>query len=198
MILKFDHISYIGLRKEKDAIVKKITNPLFTENALFNLNIKKTLMKKYQEDHDLIFDNGVYPTEYIFYDEVNNQSRISLTEGIVYGAYSNKINAVTFLRTIFGNKVEEEDGCIKCNMKGILDKRDYLLVLDYTDSSCQSFLDDSGYGVITLVTNSIIDTIPIDGICTPTEKICVNGKEIEVCFTRSDSVNVIFEIIRFV
>lgn len=37
---------------------------------------------------------------------------------------------------------------------------------------------------------------PVDGICTSTEELKVNEKKLEICFTKSDSTDVIFEIIR--
>lgn len=196
MIVKFDHISYIEERSQEHNIIKKKGKPVFKEINLRNLSIKSKLMKKNQATHDLYFYESDFPMEYIFYDYVNRKSDIFLKDGKVYGLYSNKKNAIDFLIGIFGEKVQENDDEIICNMKGILDKQDYILILRKTESTCASFLDDSGYGVLTLVTSSKFSKIPDDGICTETEMLEINGKELDICFTRSESTNVIFEIIK--
>ena len=53
-----------------------------------------------------------------------------------------------------------------------------------------------GYGTIALITNEIFTTKPEDGICTEHDVLRVNNRDLDICFTRSDSVNIIFEIIK--
>lgn len=101
-----------------------------------------------QDDHDLYFYEEDYPTEYIFYDSVNKQSGINLVDNTVYAKYLNKQRAIDFLKGIFGNKVIEENDKLVCNMKGILDKKDYILVLERTIEPMATYLDNSGYGIV--------------------------------------------------
>ena len=70
MIVKFDHISYIELRENKEILLQEKGTPVFKEELLRNLDIKKSLMRIPQENHDLYFYEGDYPIEYLFYDEV--------------------------------------------------------------------------------------------------------------------------------
>ena len=90
MIIKFDHISFVCSRINKEQILKNKGEPLFKEISLKNLEIKKILMHVPQDDHDLYFYEEDYPTEYIFYDSVNEQSGIKLVDNIVYAKYLNK------------------------------------------------------------------------------------------------------------
>lgn len=146
MIVKFDHISYVDLRKNKRLILEEKGAPVFREELLYNLDIKKSLMRIPQDNHDLYFYEEGYPTEYLFYDEVKKQSQIQLIDDTIYGHYFDKERAIDFLKGIFGNKVIENEGIITCNMKGILDKRDYILILEKCSEVIDSRLDDGGYG----------------------------------------------------
>ena len=152
MIVKFDHISFVESRKEKDKILRDKGVPLFVEQSLKNLSIKNELMQVVQSNHDLYFYGDDYPTEYIFYDEVERHGNIKLEEEVLYGHYSNKKLALEFLKGIFGSKVAEDVEAIRCNMKGILDKRDYMLILEKSDNSTEAYIDNGGYGVAELVT----------------------------------------------
>lgn len=198
MIVKFDHISYVDLRKNKRLILEEKGAPVFREELLYNLDIKKSLMRIPQDNHDLYFYEEGYPTEYLFYDEVKKQSQIQLIDDTIYGHYFDKERAIDFLKGIFGNKVIENEGIITCNMKGILDKRDYILILEKCSEVIDSRLDDGGYGGggIALVSSSRFAVEPVDGLCTSAEELKVNGKNLEICFTKSASTDVIFEIIR--
>ena len=187
VIIKFDHVSFVCARSDKNKVLMNKGEPSFKEIGLKNLKIKKSLMHMAQQDHDLYFFEDGYPTEYIFYDAVNSQSRIELVDNVLYGKYMNKQKAIDFLKGIFGEKVTEEGDNIVCNMRGIIDKNDYMLI---------PWLDDSGYGIVTLVNNVRFTKKPVDGICTDYEVLKVNGKELEICFTKSNSTNIIFEIIK--
>jgi hypothetical protein len=195
MIIKFDHISYIAERKEKSRLCKKLGTPYFIEEKKPNLNIKKDLMRCWQGDHDLFFYSENLPVEYIFYDNVVSRSTIEVKQKTVYGSYYNENAALQFLRGLFGEKVRISDGVIECNMKGILDKCDRMLVLRGGQKVDEAYLDDGGYGVATIMVNKKFSLIPEDGVCTDCEQIEINGKLMEVCFTKSASTNMIFEII---
>ena len=196
VIIKFDHVSFVCARSDKNKVLMNKGEPSFKEIGLKNLKIKKSLMHMAQQDHDLYFFEDGYPTEYIFYDAVNSQSRIELVDNVLYGKYMNKQKAIDFLKGIFGEKVTEEGDNIVCNMRGIIDKNDYMLILEKTTESIIPWLDDSGYGIVTLVNNVRFTKKPVDGICTDYEVFKVNGKELEICFTKSNSTNIIFEIIK--
>lgn len=198
MIVKFDHISYICDRRQKQELLADKGIPNFEERNLQNLHIKKALMGKWQSTHDLYFYEGGFPTEYIFYDTVHQKSKVRVDENKIYGQYADKEKALDFLRGIFGKQVQEYGSEIICNMKGVLDKRDYILVLQNTDGGCQAFLDDSGYGIPALIVSSSFSKQPLDGICTEAERITVNGRNMEICFTKSDATNIILEMITIV
>ena len=194
MIIKFDHITYIAGRSDKDEILKGLGEPEFSEEKLPNLEIKKGLMRRALPDHDLYFYGKSYPTEYIFYDETGDESGIELVGETVYGSYSDIDGAVAFLEGIFGRKVSCEDGIITCSMKGVLDKRDYPLVLKKADDT-EAFADDRGYGVAAIIVNSDIAS-PAGCICTDHETLTVNGKELDICFLKSESTDIIFELVK--
>lgn len=200
MIVKFDHISFIGAREEKNEILRDKGMPVFKEEALTNLATKKKLMRWQQTDHDLYFFKGDYPVEYIFYNNVKKQDheQIRLINNTIYGHYSGKKKAIEFLKGIFGNRVVEEDAIIKCNMKGILDKRDYNLVLEATEMPIEAYLDNSGYGVAAVIGNSELMKISNDGVCTKPGILKVNGKDLEIRFMSSRYTDIIFEIIRII
>lgn len=197
MILKFDHLSYICERNKKKVVIQNEGEPTICEIDLPNLNIKKKLMKNPQDNHDLLYYEKDYPIEYIFYDTIAGDTNVRFCDDIVYGVYYDLQLAYEFLQGIFGRKVEVDNNKLVCNMRGVLDKKDYLLVLEYSSEKFESYLDDGGYGVITLISNSKINATPIEGICTEIEGTVVNGKKIDVCFLKPNSLNIIFEVIQF-
>lgn len=195
MIIKFDHITYVASREQRETLTASRKGLMFQENDLANLDIKAALMQYPQEGHDLYFYDDVIPTEYIFYDRVGKETSVSIRDGIVHGSYFDKEGAIDFLTGIFGRKVESLDEVIRCNMKGILDRKDYWLELRPGDCKLSPFLDGKGYGTIAVITNVPFHIVPYDGECTAHDTLCVNNKLLDICFTRSDSVDVIFEII---
>lgn len=195
MIVKFDHISYVASREQKKALTASRKGLVFQENNLENLGIKAALMQYPQKGHDLYFYDEAIPTEYIFYDRVGKETSVFIRDGVVHGSYFNKEGAVNFLTGIFGRKVEILDEMIRCNMKGILDKKDYWLELRPGNSKTLPFLDEEGYGAIAVITNTPFHTVPHDGECTARGTLCVNNKLLDICFTRSESMDVIFEIV---
>lgn len=196
MIIKFDHISFIASRKDREKLTKNLGEPTFVERNLPNIGIKCKLMRSEMKDHDLYFYDGGYPTEYIFYDSTFEESRIQLIDDVVYGHYSDLKRAQSFLVDIFGSKVFVENEKICCNMGGVLDRRDYWLVLCPEEHLQKGYLDSAGYGVVTIVMNNAYEKVPEDGVCTEYEKLTVNGRELEIKFAQSDSTDMIFEILR--
>lgn len=196
MILKFDHISYIEARKKKNMILLENEKPNFVELGLKNIKNKFSLMQGSCLDHDLYFYGGGYPTEFIFYDVVGADTDIVKKNDVIYGRYNDKENAIDFLKGIFGNNVSDDDGVIKCNMRGVLDKKDYMLFLTKSDKMFETYLNSAGYGVAAVIVNSTFTRKPKDGICTEAECLSINNKDMEICFTKSMSTNIIFEIIK--
>lgn len=195
MIMKFDHISYVAPRERKEELTASRKGLVFCENNLDNLAIKAALMQYPQKGHDLYFYDETIPTEYIFYDHVGKETSLFIRDGIVYGSYFDKKGAVDFLTGIFGRKMEILDDVIRCNMKGVLDKKDYWLELRPGNSKNPPFLDGGGYGTIAVITNVPFHVVPYDGECTAHGMLCVNNRLLDICFTRSDSVDVIFEMV---
>ncbi len=141
VIIKFDHISYVAPRKCKEEILDQKEGLIFQEHNLTNLEIKFELMQFPQKSHDLYFYDEFIPTEYIFYDDVGDETTVCIEDGVVYGYYFDKEKAVDFLMGIFGRKVEILNDAIKCNMKGVLDKKDYWLELKPCDRKKPVWLD---------------------------------------------------------
>ncbi len=196
MVIKFDHISYVLDKRKKQDVLNSLGEPVFSEIDLENISIKKQLMHSFFDSHDLYFFEGDYPTEYIFYDEVNGVSTIQKEDNVIYGSYSDIEQAKAFLTALFGKKVSEDGELLKCNMKGVLDSRDYPLVLEYSDNLAEPYLDDEGYGIVTVLVNSEPKSFPDGCIYTQKEALVVNGKQLEICFAKSLYTNIIFEIIK--
>lgn len=198
MIIKFDHISYVEEKQFREVLFdrRKIKEFSFAELGLRNINIKKELMRNWQEDHDLYFcENGCsFPIEYIFYTTVGNATNVTIKEDVIEGNYKTKEGACLFLESIFGKKCISVGNKIICNMRGILDKQDFLLELSpgYNDTV---FLDDKGGGTVALITNSPYKMNNKNITFTGYEKLTVNDRNLNICFVRSDEINIIFELI---
>ncbi|MCR5688482.1 MAG: hypothetical protein K6G58_10735 [Lachnospiraceae bacterium] len=194
MIVKFDHITYVAPRQEKDSILRGLPEPDFFEEGLRNLEGKLGLMKNPADDHDLYFFGSGYPTEYIFYDKVGEQSLIKLEDGTVFGRYSDREGAKDFLEGVLGCSVTEEDGKLVCSMKGVLDRNDYPLILTEASDGFTAYADDCGYGVPALIVND--GHTVRNRTCTEGERLTVGGKELEICFASSPVCDIIFELIK--
>lgn len=195
MIVKFDHITYVANRSDKAEVLPKDREATFVEAGLRNMDIKQELMKNRQADHDLYYYDDVIPVEYIFYNETAEEGGIERRDNCFYAHYSDFDRAVSFLTGIFGKKVSISGEEIHCNMKGILDKQDIMLILVKGENKVETYLDKKGYGVATLINNGKFNKVPEDGYCTEHEQITVHNRELDICFTGSDSVDIIFEII---
>lgn len=196
MIVKFDHISFIAERGCKDSLLSGSGEPVFEEINLKNISIKEDLMRRPQPDHDLYFYDDDIPVEYIFYDEVVEQGKIKIQDGKIYGLCNDLIIAGEYLKSLFGEKsVCTRENEIICSMKGILDKKEYILVLESSSEDVFPYLDDGGYGVIALIVNKDYDA-SVDWIITDQERVTVNSRDLDIRFMRSASTNVIFELIR--
>lgn len=196
MILKFDHISYIASKSCKKSILQDKGIPSFAEESLINIDSKLALMKNPQSNHDLYFFAENYPVEYIFYDKIERKSSILFDEDIVYAHYCNKEKTIEFFKCIFGDNVCTEEKTLKINMKGVLDKRDYYLVLKEKEEYFETYVDDGGYGVIAIVCNTFDCNFPSDVIYTKGETLNVNNRQLEISFLKSHCVDIIFEIIK--
>ncbi len=198
MIIKLDHITFVSQRSQKESILNSAGGKLaFSEENLRNLNIKRGWMKRNQDTHDLFYYEDNWPTEYVFYDEVEARESCELSSDVLHGSYNDKDEAALFLKALFGDKKVHEDGDeIVCNMRGILDKRDYLLILRKKEKPEPIYLDMQGYGCICLMSN----TSGFDQIrgcnCTESEDLRVNGRNLDICFLTHKSVDMIFEIIK--
>lgn len=193
MILKFDHISYVTDRKKKAQILKNLKQPLFKEINLRNMNNKALLMELPQENHDLYYFDDDIPIEYIFYDNVKGKSGVSIENGTIVGHYNNLEKAYGLMNGLFPGKVSYDNSVIMCNLSGVLDKKDFFLKLLYEPRLFKDrvTLDTEGYGEIALIHKGIRANTSSE------EKLIVNGKELHISFVYSESVDIIFELIRF-
>lgn len=199
MIYKFDHITLVASRNSKEETLLHGFNCKFKELSLPNANNKARLMQNKQLSHDLYFyeDEKLYwTTEVILYDYVGENTGIKIENNCVWGSYSDLHFAYDFLATIFGKaKVTIDKEIITCNLKGVLDCKDYILKL-LPNENCDVYLDSAGYGVITLFTNTIKIESRSDILLTEYESVGVNGKLLQICFAKSKYVNIIFEFIK--
>ena len=195
MVFKFDHISYITSRSNKQAILCNKGEPLFKEINLKNIENKLSMMQQKQVDHDLYFFEEELPTEYIFYDSVFGDSKITVRNGCIYGYYSDMEETVKYLETFFPGKIIIHNDVIKCNMRGVIDKCDYYLILVYepTIRMQKNFLDKKGYGVPAIIYDG--NTSNVD-YCTEERELIVNGKKMYIRFASSQYTNIVIELIR--
>ncbi len=197
MIIKFDHISYVAERSFADSILKKCGEPMFSETGLRNPTVKNALMRYPQHDHDLYFFDKDIPVEYILYDKIGEPGDIRVIDDRIHGKYTDINKAAAFLESLFGKRNVAVNGdLVECNMKGVIDRRDYFLVLSKSEKDdITSFLDDGGYGIPALIVNKDINDI-VNGNITEREHLEVNGKDLVLCFARSMYTNVIIEMIK--
>lgn len=197
MIIKFDHISYIQSRVARQETPERHGEPSFKEEGLENPAIKKALMESWQKDHDLYYYVGSLPVEHIFYDKVHAGESLVRDGDAFHGKYSSKSKAAAFLQSLFPNGVSCQGDDILCNMKGVLDKRDFYLILHQQKGHIgRPSLDTRGYGVPAVVAKGWAGC-PVEGaVVTSYEAVRVNGVDMEICFAASDAVNVIFEVIK--
>ena len=197
MIIKFDHISYVAERSPVNGILKECGEPVFSEEGLRNPTVKNALMRYPQQDHDLYFFDKDIPVEYILYDKIGEPGDIRVIDDRIHGKYTDIHKAAGFLESLFGKRSVNINGDqIECNMKGVIDRRDYILVLSRSEKDdITPFLDDGGYGIPALIVNKDINDI-VNGTCTEREHLEVNGKDLVLCFARSMYTNVIIEMIK--
>lgn len=197
MIYKFDHISLVASREEWDGILFNDIKYKFSELNLPNADNKKRLLQYVQSSHDMYFyeDEKMYwPTEVILYDHVGEDTEVKIENNFIFGKYTDLHSALESLVSIFGKaKVVVENDILICNLKGVLDSKDYILKLLPSDN-CNVYLDSAGYGVMSFFSNII--TVNKTGVVqTKYDDIVVNGNLLKVCFVKSNYVNVIFEFI---
>lgn len=76
MIIKFDHIAYTCQKKDKEKVFGSLKNykPVFMEEGVENLIIKKQLMSNWQENHDISLweASEMLPIEITAYDMTKN------------------------------------------------------------------------------------------------------------------------------
>ena len=199
MIYKVDHISFVESRDRRTKVLLKKNNYKFKEQNLLNVDTKKSLMMYNQLSHDLFFyedENMYWPTEVILYDRVGKDTEVTIENNCVCGRYGNLDSAIDFLSLTFGKaKVKVEGNVLTCNIKGVLDRKDYILKL-FPNDDCKVYLDSAGYGTIALFANTIKD-IPQSGVLqTKYESITVNQNLLQVCFVKCCDINIIFEFIK--
>lgn len=195
MILKFDHISFVASRDDVGMVLADKGEPVFKEIRLRNIVNKFPLMRGKSVNHDMYFyDRGGIPTEYIFYDAVYGQSQITISSTIINGHYKEETKAVDFLSSIFRNRVYVDQGKIKCKVSGIMDKKDYEVVLTQEKNYFEerNYLDTHGYGVAAILYQGEMNK----DYWTEENQLIVNGKNLFISFAACDSVDLIFEMIR--
>lgn len=155
MIVKFDHITYVAKREDREeelsAWQKKGWRIKFSEEDLINVPAKKTLMKNRGKTHDLYFleKENEMNTELIFYDRASKGPALEIKENYIY-AKSKDLGKTKLIVKEVGGKVSEISDRSKrliCNMKGVLDKEDFWLVVEKAVELDDIYLDTWGGGV---------------------------------------------------
>lgn len=199
MIYKVDHISLVESRNKWESALFQDIKYKFKEQNLLNIDVKKDLMMYNQVSHDLYFyedENMYWPTEIILYDQVGKCTEVTIENDCVCGRYGDLDSAIEFLTMFFGKaKVKLEGELLICNIKGVLDRKDYILKLLPKDD-CNVYLDSAGYGTITLFANTIKDVSKNGVFQTKYEGIVVNNNLLQICFVKCDHINIIFEFIK--
>ena len=202
MIIRFDHVTYVEDRSRKeDLLIRKKINGwkiYFFEEALKNIPTKKKLMKFPDETHDIYFmkkENNIN-TEVIFYNRVNVFDQIKVQDNIIY-AGSNNLEETEQVIKKLGGKGERSGDTFRGNLKGILDKKDYIIIFQKKKNT-EAWLDNQGYGCITLLVDSIEKVgarFKTDFFYSVEEELKVNSQFLNIAFVKSKSTDLIFELI---
>lgn len=202
MIIRFDHITYVEDRNRKEELLMwKKSNGWemhFFEDSLQNIPTKKKLMKFPDETHDIYFmkkENNIN-TEVIFYNRVSVFDQIKVQNNIIH-AGSNNLEETERIIKKLGGKGERRGDTFQANLKGILDKKDYIIIFQKKENA-EAWLDNQGYGCITLLIDSIEKVgarFKTDFFYSEEEELKVNSQSLNIAFVKSKSTDLIFELI---
>lgn len=207
MIVKFDHITYIAAQKEKKLVLNKFRNgkQLFQEIGKENPKEKFRLMRKQQSFFDMyFFHEEALPVEVLFYDQVffNNDLFVKFQRSTIYAQSSDLLACRKIFNLIGFKDLDINREYLKCNIKGIFDKRDFWLVVEKTENIELPYLDDHGYGCIAFLVNDLEKIIQAANIMEETEiftepeDMLVNGRNLQISFCRWKILNIIIEFIQ--
>lgn len=204
MILKFDHITYVESRENKKEILHYFRENgyqyKFEEKSMVNFPAKKSLMNLNQETHDIYyFEQGeALPVELILYAITGRDSNVAKDGKSIYVSGRNALSIIDCMHKLgFGFSVwDRERDIVRCNIKGMLDRQDYWLVINLKKERDEVFLDNRGYGCITFLVKSFKDLCNWRGqgnyLSEPAE-VCVNRKKLQVVFYKNVNIDIFFE-----
>lgn len=205
-IIRFDHISYIAANKDKEKVFMRFADHFadkklkFSEIGIENLDSKKLLMcRKDQKTHDLyFFEGGGLDIEVILYNEISGKSKVRLGSDTIYASCMN-LEAIAACFQKIGIAEEKRRGQeIVYNLKGWLGKQNIYLEIQEHVKSREAYLDDEGFGCVTLLVDSLSGLEEISdskNLVTKAERITINKRQLDVCFWKNTELNIIFEFI---
>lgn len=201
MIVRFDHITYVDERCKKIYLHKWEDNGWevqFSEEKLKNIETKKKLMKYPEDDHDLYFmkKQGNINTELIFYERVNLPTQISVQGRKVFAGCRSLVEIEKVIIKL-GGKGQRTGDTFIANLKGIFDKEDYLIMFEERPCT-EPCLDDSGYGCVTLLVDSIekiSKKFDEEEFFCSSEELEVNSQFLNIAFVKPKCAELIFELI---
>lgn len=204
MIIKFDHISYVESRENKKNYLQYLKDKgyqyKFKEENMVNFSSKKKLMQLDQETHDIYYfePKMEMPVEFIFYPYAGKSSKVEKKGNIIYVSGRKGVIIMESLRKIGFRFLQWDsiNNIIRCNIKGILDRQDYWLIINLKKERHKVFLDDKGYGCITFLVNSFKNLYTCaelgDYLSEPAE-VCINKQRLDIIFYKNSNIDIFFE-----
>lgn len=195
MILKFDHISYSCTKECANNVLFETYNEVFCEEELINLQIKKELLKYESKYHaiKMLNSNGNYPIEITSYPNCNQNGRKYEVVGgeiVVYTPAPEK--TIHYMKAIGFKQVEDD----LLQLKPMLDAGPVILRIVYDKIvPLKWYLDYEGFGSLAFVVDNAVKhkkKLEENGIyVTDIQQLCVNGKNLNIFFSNSESGEII-------
>ena len=188
MIIKFDHITFVGTNAEEDLIKNVKKECQFFEKGLKISPSKRKFMANSQTSCDMYYcGNRRIPSEYIFYDITStNGGCIDLIDDIIICRSQTEDYRLFFedlLRISPCEKSLGEQGTIY-NLRGVFDKRDYyckIIKESDTKSVKNCTLDQEGWNCPCLLVDNDLDKIisacvNLENIYFSIDRQIINGR----------------------
>lgn len=205
MIVKIDHMTYVTERKKMDDAIKRFEKDgyicKFVEKGLVNISNKQALLKNKQPTHDLCFmeREDDIPIEVIGYDKVN----INKSNEYVKDLFKIEVGENEGFLEVFRALNADKIGKNLFLLRGKLDKRGIRINCckgDFEDN--EIYLDDKGFGCITLLVDSIKKTEKemkkYNLKCSEVSELEVNNKRLYIFFVTTErKTDIIIEFIGF-
>lgn len=204
MVLKIDHVSFSCEKgQENSANVTPIYERVFFETDLPNISCKRELLKNHADTHNIIMyhaGESYIPIEVTQYPSVKNVNNdISLNQRAIEWKVKSIKESMGYFETVGFKCIDETNTYAIMKLKPFLDKEPIEISLLETEQiSAEGFLDVFGYSSLGL----LVDNVEMElnkfaarnFVTTEVNSLEVNGKKMNVAFTKGPS-NEIIELI---